>query len=182
MTTAEVQAHRLTQDEYSTLVAAHPERYERSELLDGLIYDTMGEGTLHSELCESIASKLRSQYGPRQVKTTGTVSLARSATAVDPDVWVRYSDLPHDLVLEFLMNPSRFWPATQVHEIIEVATSTYMTDRNEKLPRYARDGIAKVTIVTADGAVIYTDPRSDGTYATEQAVPLETLLDWDPRT
>lgn len=130
---------------------------DRVELLDGEIYVMSPIGPLHV----AIVNKLNRILG-RLVGDQGIISV-QNPIALD-----EYSEPQPDLTILKPRDDFYTHALALPHEIllaIEVADTTLVYDRDQKLPRYAQEQIGEVWIVDVQSQVIAQYTRPDqGTY------------------
>ena len=142
---------------------------DRVELLDGEIYTMAPIGSRHAACVKRLMLLLSEHLG-----RTAIVGVQ------DPIRLSDYSEPQPDLSV---CRPHQDFYATghpgpeDVILLVEVADSSLMFDRNEKLPLYAEAGIPELWIVDLEGETlaVYTDPgnaiyRSQGQFGRAQTV------------
>jgi Uma2 family endonuclease len=152
-------AHRLfTVDEYYRMAEAgilHED--DRVELLEGEIVEMPPIGSHHASVVDRL-TRIFSRAGDAidaTVRVQSPVRLGRTSEPVPdiallrprPDFYATAHPVPEDVLL-----------------VIEVADTSADSDRDVKLPLYARAGIAEVWIVDLNAGVVdvYTLPSTDG--------------------
>ncbi|MGI8602654.1 MAG: Uma2 family endonuclease [Verrucomicrobiales bacterium] len=132
--------HRFTVDEYYRMAETGVIRPDaRVELLDGQIRDMMPIGSFHASVVDQLADLFFRAGGDRW--------LIRVQSALRLD---KFSEPQPDLML--LKRKDDFYRKghprpSDVFLLIEVADSSVIYDREEKLPAYARGGLNEVWIV-----------------------------------
>ena len=137
-------------------------REMRVELLDGVITEKMGTGSIHDFIVRRFAALLlRRLTGTNEVGVQSPV-LVPPESRPEPDLWVsRQPEGSHrDLTVEVV----------DLLLVIEVADSSLTKDRTVKLPIYARAGLPELWIVNVAGEEIerHRLPRPDGTYGSKE--------------
>jgi len=164
-------AHRrFTVDEYHRMAEAGIlGEGDRVELLDGEIVLMSPVGTRHASTVARLIERLRDLAGSRA-----------TVWAQLPIRLNRYSEPEPDLAL--LRRREDFYadrhPGPQdVLLVVEVADSSRRADREQKIPLYARAGIADVWLVDLPRDVIevYRDPAA-GTYRSVETVARVGML------
>jgi Uma2 family endonuclease len=167
-------AHRWTVDEYHRMAEVGLlSEDDRVELIDGVVADTSPIGSLHAETVRAITRLLYS-----------TVA-ARAEIAVQDPIKLDVRNEPQpDLVL---LRPraggyrSAHPTPADVLLVIEVADSSVLKGRNEKLLRYAAAGIREVWLVDlpAEAVEVCRNPLPNGYRSVRHA----TSGDWlEPET
>ncbi len=141
--------HRFTVEQYHRLAEAgvlHED--DRVELLNGVIVNMMPIGPFHG----GSVKRLNHHFE--------RLSRGRWLTGVQDPVHLGEHDEPQpDLLLlrprDDFYNSKHPQPA-DVFLLIEVADSTLLTDREDKLPIYARAGIPEVWIVNLSERIVET--------------------------
>jgi Uma2 family endonuclease len=156
-TTAD-ERHRFTVAEYFAL-AEQGLLPERSELIEGDIYDVSAHSPRHRAVVKIIADNFtRVLSGRATVFAQST--LAFEGWSPEPDVMV--------LKLDPNLYSGRQPTPEEIHLLIEVADTTLAKDKGLKLRNYAREGVGEYWVVNLVDEVIevYRDPRGDE-YATK---------------
>jgi Uma2 family endonuclease len=159
--------HRFTREEYQLLAPSGM----RSELLDGEIIDVSPMKEPHAYTVMSLVQALTRRLDDDRHSLGSQIPIALSDySEPEPDVWVARRPrrdfagrkaTPDDLVL-----------------IVEVADSSYVLDRNRKLPLYAGSGVSLVWIVDLNRRVVEVHAECDGEgYRSLVSVPAEGVLD-----
>jgi Uma2 family endonuclease len=143
--------HRMTVDEYA--LAAEANEWERTELIDGVVYDMSPQHLLHGRTTFSIGKALESLF-PDDILTIGVTVRLGDFTAVDPDVLVIDGSVPYDRM--------RYIPAAAVKLVVEVSVSTQYKDLGRKRQAYAAAGVPQYWVV---------DPRPDAGYLLRHTRP-----------
>ena len=145
--------HRFTVAEYFTLaeLGLLP---ERSELIEGDIFDVSAHSPRHRQIVRRVRRKLEAVLNERAL-VFGQSTLAFEGWSPEPDVMVlapdesEYSDRQ---------------PTTgEIFVLIEVADTTLAKDKGIKLRSYARQGVSDYWVVNlkADATEVYRDPHGD---------------------
>lgn len=135
----------------------------RVELLDGKIIDMSPIGPFHGGLVKRLSRLLNKRAGGRRLVSTQDPVHLDDHSEPQPDLmllrpaaddYTTHHPVPEDVFL-----------------LIEVADSTLVLDREQKLPLYARAGIAEVWIVNllAKAIEIYREPTFSG-YGSKRVV------------
>ena len=160
----EIQRHRFNVDDYARMgEAGILTADDRVELIAGEIREMSPIGPPHAGIVDRLAELLFARLaGAAQVRTQGPVRLNRY-TEPEPDLAVLrrradYYQRHHPQAGEILL-------------VVEVADSSLLYDRAEKMPRYAQAGIPEAWLVdvAAREVTIYSVPQPDG-YARERVV------------
>ena len=128
--------HKLTLGEYHTLVLPPTARVE---LIDGELYDMAPIGSAHADIVEYLGDLLHDAL-PKEykVRRQNPITLKPHSEPL-PDLCVaKPRDLPYRKAHP---NPE------DIALIIEVADSSLVYDKGQKLPLYARYGIPEVWII-----------------------------------
>jgi Uma2 family endonuclease len=146
--------HRITVDEYERLALAG--EWERTELIDGVVYDMSPQLLLHGRTNAHVYNLVRQLFPDDEVLIGVTVRLS-DFSAVDPDVLVIDSSAPFD--------EKRFVPAEAVKLVVEVSVSTQAKDLSSKLRVYAAAGMPQYWVVDprpeAGILLRHTEPRGE---------------------
>jgi Uma2 family endonuclease len=129
---------------------------DRVELIDGEIVSMSAVGSLHAGTVNRLSDFLfRALSGRAVIAVQNPVQLSDD-TEPEPDLAVL---LPRD---DFYTTAHPL-PA-DVFLLMEVGDSSFLADRQAKIPRYARAGIRESWLVNLEGGVIerYTDPGPNG--------------------
>lgn len=160
----EIQRHRFNVDDYARMgEAGILSADDRVELIAGEIREMSPIGPPHAGIVDRLAELLFARLaGAAQVRTQGPVRLNRY-TEPEPDLAVLrrrddYYQRHHPQAGEILL-------------VVEVADSSLLYDRAEKMPRYAQAGIPEAWLVdvAAREVTIYSVPQPDG-YAQQRVV------------
>jgi Uma2 family endonuclease len=144
--------HRMTVDEYA--LAAEANQWERTELIDGVVYDVSPQHLLHARTALRIYEALKLLLVDDIVSVGVTVRLG-DYTAVDPDVLVIDGSVPVD--------DRQYIPAELVKLVVEVSVSTQAKDLGRKQQVYAAAGVAQYWVV---------DPRPEAGYLLRHTRPM----------
>lgn len=149
--------HRLTVDEYLQLAAAPS--WERTELIEGVVYDMAAQYDLHGGTSIHIYEALKPLF-PDDVFRIGTSVRLGDHSAVDPDVLVI------DGSVAFERNG--LVPGELLKLVVEVSVSSQARDLGPKLRAYASAGVPQYWVVDprpeAGWLLCHTVPAGD-TYA-----------------
>jgi Uma2 family endonuclease len=164
--------HHFTVDEFLALHATDPVRWERTELVNGEIWDSMPETEDHAALVEAIHTALRARCQPLNllVRSHGSVQLAGDGMPM-PDVFiVRKGEKPE----------GGYWNGTQLALAVEVSFTTQSYDLNAKATAYARGGVPHYFVVLAqddEPSIVqhFQDPH-DGRYRSMVEGSLEDIF------
>ncbi len=148
--------HRFTTDEYDRMIEAGVIREgTRVELIEGEIVEMAPMGHRHFR-CISLLNAIISDNRPTgSVVSVQCPILLTDNSEPEPDLM---------LVRDLDMILTKATPA-DILFLIEVADTTIDEDRHQKLPRYARAGIAEAWLVDINAGIIerHSEPR-DGQY------------------
>ena len=145
--------HRFTVDEYFTL-ARHGLLPERSELIEGDIYDVSPHSSRHRAVVDVLLENFKA-FAQGRATVFGQSTVAFESWSPEPDVMI----LKHD--------PDRYrdrQPAVEeIHAIIEVADATLAKDKGLKLRNYARERVREYWVVNLidDVIAVYREPRGE---------------------
>jgi Uma2 family endonuclease len=148
---------------------------ERVELLDGIIYEKMTRYAPHNSTVRRLAGLLRALLGPEWLVSEEKPVVLGRRWRPEPDIAVLLG--PEDRYRK--ADPA----VAEIALVVEVADSTYDTDRREKWRGYAGARVSTYWIVDLSRRVVevYTDPagrgdsaryRTTATFATGESVPL----------
>ena len=164
-------AHRrFTVDEYHRMAEVGIlGEDDRVELLDGEIVLTTPMGARHASTVARLNERFHSVVGKRAILSVRLPIRLSDYSEPEPDLALlkRREDFYADRLPE----------AGDVLLVIEVADSSRRTDRERKLPLYARAGIAEVWLVDLPRDVIevYREPVA-GSYRSVQTVARDGTL------
>ena len=155
---------RFTVDEYHRLAEVgvlHED--DRVELLNGVIVNMMPIGPFHGGSVNRLNQIFTQAGGGRWITSVQNPVHIGQHNEPQPDLLLLH---PRDDFYE-----SRHPEPADVYLLIEVSDSTLLTDREEKLPIYAKGGIPEVWIVNLPERVIevYTTPLA-GEYTVSRRV------------
>ena len=130
---------------------------DRVELLNGIIINMMPIGPFHGSSVKRLTHVFESANNGRWITSAQDPIQIGEHSAPQPDLALLH--LREDYYLENHPGPQ------DVYLLIEVSDSTLLVDREEKLPIYARAGIAEVWIVNLPERVVevYSSP-TNGAY------------------
>jgi Uma2 family endonuclease len=153
VTTVESHApHRWTRDEYLALADLGLEL--RCELIEGEIIDGSPMQVRHAYATTRLLRLLSTAAPePLQVGSQTPIVLGDDSEP-EPDMWVAH-------ISNAVMAVRKPEPA-DLDLVVEVAETSYLFDRNRKLPLYARHGIPVVWIVDLRRDVVEVHSEPDG--------------------
>ena len=160
----DIQRHLFTVEDYARMgETGILTADDRVELIDGEVREMSPIGPPHAGIVDRLAELLFARLmGTVQVRTQGPVRLSQN-TEPEPDLAILrrrddYYQQHHPESDEILL-------------VIEVADSSLLYDRVEKMPRYAQAGIPEAWLVNvaAREVNIYAGPKPTG-YAEERVV------------
>lgn len=150
--------------------------YDRVELLNGLLINTMTKGSLHAS-ANSRANRLFSRLLGEQVMVR----------IQDPIQLDDYSEPEPDLVLaapDEQDYATRHPTPAEIFLVLEVSDSTLLYDRDDKGAAYARAGLRQFVLLNIRGRTVedYREPDADGyrskqTYTAGQSFNLVAFPD-----
>jgi Uma2 family endonuclease len=143
--------HRITVDEYQLMAEASD--WERTELIDGVVYDMAPQYDLHAGTNIQLYEAVKPLFPGDLLRIGVTVRLG-PFTAVDPDLAVIDGSVSFDR--------AKFIPPELVKLVVEVSVSTRDKDLGRKLQRYAEAGIPQYWVV---------DPRPEAGYLLRHTEP-----------
>jgi Uma2 family endonuclease len=150
--------HLLGIDDY--LALAEITNLERTELIEGVIYDMAPESRHHRDPVEEIFVRLRTLIGPR-VHMAGSVQIT-SNTMCQPDIYVERPEV----------DGSRLYPtAADVELVIEVVQSSWTRDMGPKLKMYATAQIPWYWVLTDVTTYLHGEPAA-GAYTMVDRIEL----------
>jgi Uma2 family endonuclease len=144
--------HRLTVDEY--LLLAETAEWERTELIEGVVYDVAAQYDLHGGTVAHIFRAVDALFPGDKLRIGSTVRLGRY-TALDPDVFVIDGAAPFDR--------NGIVPGELVKLVVEVSVSTQARDLGPKLAAYASAGVPQYWVV---------DPRPEAGFLLRHTEPV----------
>ena len=156
--TVVLKTHRFTVDEYHRMGDAGIfSEDDRVELLAGEIVEMSPIGPLHAGTVGRLTALFSSQLGTEVLVSVQNLLLLRTEDSEpQPDVVLLH---PHP---DFY---TRSHPEAQdVYLVIEVADTSVVTDRDVKLPIYARAGVPEVWLldVATQRLEVHRHPSSNG--------------------
>ncbi len=151
MSTATVQRHRWTREEYERVVEAggfDPE--DRVELLDGEIWDVTPQGTRHGATYSAMHMALQRAFGDSCYARCQLPFPLDDSSMPEPDI-AMVRGAPADHVDRY---------PTEALLLVEVSVSSLRHDRGLKLSAYARGGIPEYWVVDVEARQleVYRDP------------------------
>jgi Uma2 family endonuclease len=130
--------HRLTVADYLRLAADDPHGdWDRTELIEGVIYDVSPESALHASAVRHLFLALMRALPEHEVFNSGSVVIGPDSLW-DPDVYVLSPATPRD---------GTYWAATDVELVAEVPLTTRTTDLGAKAKGYAAAGIPQYWVL-----------------------------------
>jgi Uma2 family endonuclease len=166
--------HQFTVDDYHRMAEAGILRDDsRVELIDGEIVDMSPIGQKHQSCVDALAILAFEARGSSGivVRVQGSLRLNQQAEPQPDLVLLRPSP---DIYRQRVAEPA------DVLLVVEVSDTTFMYDRNVKIPLYARNGIPEAWIVDINGhrVLVFREPLA-GEYrqvsearAGEQLIPV----------
>lgn len=140
MAVATIEAHRWTREEYERVAAQgfFPPG-QRVELVEGIVYDTAPQNSLHATAFGLAQEALRAAFPPGSNHVVrGQLPLALSEDSQpEPDL----------AVVTGTIRDYRDSHPTTALLIVEVADSSLLHDRKRKIPLYARHGIPETWLL-----------------------------------
>lgn len=146
---------RFSVAEYLRLSEADPDRFRRTELLDGVIFERVGQNEPHI-LCVMQTTRILGEAFRDVALTVGGIAITLGETSrPEPDL----------VVLDLPLFGTPTVAGTRL--IVEVSDSRYVRDRRIKAPLYAEAGLKELWIMDVGRRQIevHRDP-SDGEYRT----------------
>jgi Uma2 family endonuclease len=146
-----VRLHRFTRAEYACFDVPG---IGRTELIDGAIVDVPSMTQPHAWAVMSLVELLISTIDDARHALGSRIPIALDDwSEPEPDVWV--AGVPRCVFMNRKAVPA------DLLLVVEVADSSYLFDRNRKLPLYAAAGIALVWLVDLNRALVevHTDPE-----------------------
>lgn len=128
--------HRVTVDEYLHIV--HGLGWERTELIDGVVYDVPPVFNRKADVVRSVFWRLDEFIVGDLVWCAGSVRVS-DRSLFDPDVSV--------IDGAAYLDPDDFVPVAAVKLVVEVSVSTQSRDRGAKLIAYAKGGVPEVWLI-----------------------------------
>jgi Uma2 family endonuclease len=144
--------HRFTVEEYFAL--SELGILERTELIEGDIYDMSAHSSRHRAVVKMVADALTTVLRDRATVFVQS-TLAFEGWGPEPDVMV----LRHDPHLYLDRQPA----PDEIYLIIEVADTTLAKDKGIKLRNYAKEGIPEYWVINfVDSFIeVYRQPRGE---------------------
>lgn len=166
------QVHRLTPEQYLELSEAHPEAFDRTELVNGVVYDMAAQYMPHARTVRWFFRQLEMALPTHEVFFSGSVLAGRGLP--EPDVFVLKSGMPWNGDGPFL--------GERLLLVVEVAASTRVRDLQAKPLDYAAAGIPHYWVVDLDRDefVVHRVPSGSGYWRVERGpIPtVQTIGDW----
>ena len=160
--------HLMSVDEYER--ASELLGWDRTELVEGVVYDMSAEYMPHGETVMRLLTLLQQSFPNQKVWNTTSVQLA-DGTEVQPDVYVFSNELATG------RGPV---PASAVTLAVEVSSTTRRYDLGPKLRAYAGAGVPDywVVVLQDDPPVLvrHADPEGEA-YATVETFDLGAELE-----
>ena len=128
--------HPMTVPEY--LQATELFGWEKTELIEGVVYDVPSEKNRHAETVRRLGIALSVALPDDLVYPSGSLDLSPWSMP-EPDLYVVDRDADVDL--------DGYMPASEVRLIVEVSVSTLNRDLGPKLRAYAKASIPAVWVV-----------------------------------
>jgi Uma2 family endonuclease len=153
--TVQTRRHRFTVDDYYCMATAGIlNEDDRVELIDGEIWDMSAIDAVHAGNVRRLSQILHRQIGDRFIISGQNPVRLNDYNEPEPDLAIlRWRDdfyeqqhpMPGDVLV-----------------IIEVANTSLVYDRTEKLPRYAAAGVPEVWLVDVTHRIVeqYADPEN----------------------
>lgn len=149
-------------------------KYDRLELLDGYLYETMSKGPKHNAGVMRASQLLIHKFGQRAMVGTQNSIALHEYSEPEPDITVLRPRA--DYYANSLAEPR------DVLFMIEVSDSTLRYDRDLKIPLYAAADVAEVWLVdvAARTVTIYREPegnryKSETIYRAGDTIPLSAF-------
>jgi Uma2 family endonuclease len=171
--------HRTTVDEYTVLADLSPDAYERTELIDGVIYNVSPEGSRHQALTHAVYEGLKELCRKGEKPQMAGTPRFDDGTMFAPDAYITFDDE---------------WAEGYIRpDTITLAVEVSLTTKNRdaaKIWKYAAAGVPEVWIVTelpggAPGEVLITrltQLKKATTYAKSEVLgPLNLRTDKLPQ-
>jgi hypothetical protein len=162
------QVHRLNVAEYEHLVAraeaAGEFGWDRTELVEGVVYDVSPESSLHASAVHDLLDALRAAFPDQTVRITGSIRFD-DESLWKPDVYVLAPGTNLDC---------DYPPGTDVELAVEVSLTSLGRDLGPKYRRYSAAGIAQywVLLPQPGGYLLRHRDPTGHSYATVDRVEL----------
>jgi Uma2 family endonuclease len=144
--------HRMTVEEYLRVV--DDLGWERTELIEGVVYDVPAEYNRHADTVMFLLDAVRSAFPDDIVRNVGSV-LVSPRSIFDPDVYV--------IARSAVLDPDGAVPVDGILLAVEVSVGTQAHDRGPKLRAYADAGVGEVWLIDprpgVEELVRYRDPE-----------------------
>lgn len=154
--------HRLTVDEYLRVAEGDP-AWERTELIEGVVYDMTPEYALHADAVHAVCRALEDLFPSHRVRSNGSVRLSDDSMW-DPDVYVASISTPRP----------KFPSASDLRLVVEVSVTTLRRDLVAKARGYAASSVPEYWLLVPDlgGYLLrHTNPNA-GRYDSVERVEL----------
>jgi len=128
--------HRTSVDEYTELADLHPDAYERTELINGAIFDVSPEGSRHQALTHAIYEGLKELCRNGEKPQMAGTPRFDDGTMFAPDAYITSDDV---------------WAEGYIRpDTIKLAAEVSLTKHrdHDKVGKYAKAGIPEVWMVT----------------------------------
>lgn len=152
MAVANVEVHRWTRQEYERLASKGFFAERRVELIDGIIYDMTPQKSSHATAFRLAQECLRAVFPPDEgYEIRGQLPLVLGEDS-EPE--------PDLAVIAGSIRDFRDSHPTTALLIVEVADSSLLHDRKQKIPLYARCGIPETWLLNLPRRAleVYRDP------------------------
>jgi Uma2 family endonuclease len=151
MSSAPWSVHRFTRDEYATLTELHT----KCELIDGEIIDVSPMRHRHAFVVADLVRLLSPLAVEQQLfLSCQTPVVLDDYSEPEPDLWL--SALPRAILATRKPN------GDELTLVIEVSDTSFMLDRNRKLPAYAAANVPEVWIVDLSRNVVEVHSHPSG--------------------
>lgn len=144
--------HRLTVDEYLQAAEGDP-AWDRTELIEGVVYDMPPESTLHADAVHAVCRALDDVFPNHRVRATGSVRLSDDSMW-DPDVYVASTSTPGP----------KYPSASDLRLVVEVSVTSLWRDIDAKARGYAASSVPEYWLLVPDvgGYLLrHTNPEGD---------------------
>jgi Uma2 family endonuclease len=147
--------------------------WERYELVEGDLIDTMGKGRRHVNTQRNVVLLLGELFGPKQVDSEAPIEVPGKVDVSEPQ--------PDAVYLKREFSTFSTTPRPEdIHLIVEVSDSTLLFDLTAKARLYAGAGIPEYWVVDPESRrlIVHRDPK-EGVYSSvvaydssESVIPL----------